>query len=259
MGKMRAHVNVIRSPKSAFLGDSQFPKSAERFLKGGRIRLYEEVYQRYSRLAFTHMTDRSVAISGLEKRLIRTFNTVGEYGILEQHLSRSLLWQRGINEMMQAIQYPPSRQVPSWSWMAYTGRIAYLEIPFGKVEWFGDIQSPFSRSPLGNNSSGRRKEDAAPPLEIKALARDLSLQSVEQESKSVFFDTHDMSGFTELKCVVIARDKLPASSNKRTCYILIIAPQLLREAQGPYKRVGVGALEEDQIGFGKSTIDVRIR
>src|ERR1700749_4852812 len=103
-------------------------------------------------LAFTNNEDRSIAISGLEKRLIRTFNTRGAYGVFDTFLNRSVLWQRGGDEMNR-ISYPARRSVPSWSWMAYDGRITYVDVPFGQVDWLPSLRFPFPQDQPGSTDT----------------------------------------------------------------------------------------------------------
>ena len=245
----RAYLNVLiisLSPKSAFLGDSEFPESARTFYRGGRIRLYEEVYKQYSRLAFTFTVDRAIAISGLEKRLIRTFSTVGGYGIFAEYLNRSLLWQRSGLDFMEPIHYPLSKTVPSWSWMAYVGAITYVDIPLGKAQWFPrNITPPF------------RTGGDFPERELLALAKDLRLQPDEQGSNSVIFDTHDMHDSTELKCIVVARDRISDAQEVQRYYVLVITPKISEGTERTYRRVGAGFVKENEIG-AEGALEVRI-
>jgi hypothetical protein len=62
--------NVRSSPKvTALLGDANFPTSAVSHYKDGRQLLIQDLYERYSGLAFTMPADRSIAILGLQERL----------------------------------------------------------------------------------------------------------------------------------------------------------------------------------------------
>lgn len=61
---------------------------------------------------FTIIDDRPVAISGLENRLLRTFDTDGGYGILEYYLHRSLLWKR-LEKTLVRIDSPRCQRIPS--------------------------------------------------------------------------------------------------------------------------------------------------
>ncbi|KAJ3578871.1 hypothetical protein NPX13_g1697 [Xylaria arbuscula] len=127
----------MKNNQAALLGDSKFPKVATDSSKGGRIRLYELLYKQYSRLQFTRIYDRPLAIAGLEQRLIRAFDTQGGYGVFTRYFGRGLLWQRDVTmapQVMKPIQFPKSQkyQVPSWSWMAYEGAISFMDLPLTK-------------------------------------------------------------------------------------------------------------------------------
>ncbi|RSL60534.1 hypothetical protein CEP53_005420 [Fusarium sp. AF-6] len=85
----------MNNRKASFLGDSNFPHSAEKYVKGLRIEFFQDLYVRYSKLALSFAFDRPIAIKGLENRLLSTFNTTGGYGVLDRYFHRSLLWKRG--------------------------------------------------------------------------------------------------------------------------------------------------------------------
>ncbi|KIX10701.1 uncharacterized protein Z518_01785 [Rhinocladiella mackenziei CBS 650.93] len=246
----------MRNPKSAFLGDSEFPKSAERFVKGGRIRLYEFVYQRYSTLAFTNMTDRSIALSGLEKRLVRTFNTNGVYGIFEAYLNRSLLWQRAGDEMRR-ISYPKGRKVPSWSWMAYDGCISYVDVPFGKVDWLRSLQSPFRQDERSSTDNGDDNKKAS-PFELTAFSRDFSAPSTRHGMHFVVFDQPGTEQLPGLKYVVLGKDKSSSLGTAQKSYILVVAPALSYGDPSAYERVGAGFVEKHQIDLDGAVSQIRI-
>ncbi|KAK0732546.1 hypothetical protein B0T21DRAFT_369182 [Apiosordaria backusii] len=137
--------------QSSFLGDPNFPQIAMTSSKGGRIRLYESLYKTYSRLDFTRAYDRPIAIAGLELRLVTAFETRGGYGIFDRmpFFGRSLLWTCEEPTGMKRIDFPKEglgryRVPPSWSWMAYTGAIGFMDLPFEGVHWLEDeVRSPW--------------------------------------------------------------------------------------------------------------------
>jgi hypothetical protein len=69
----------------------------------------------------------------------RHYRVSSSYGIFREHLHRNLLWQRTDREKMQQIGYAPGT-IPSWSWMAYSGGIQFMDIPFGQVNWNRNLQ-----------------------------------------------------------------------------------------------------------------------
>ncbi|KAI0476359.1 heterokaryon incompatibility protein-domain-containing protein [Xylariaceae sp. FL0804] len=166
---------VNTSTKAAFLGDPNFPQLGMDSSRGSKIELYQDLYRRYSTLAFSRVEDRPVAIAGLEKRLVGACGNRGGYGVFDDGargglLHRSLLWHRSPREaslsriaffdpssgdQSQGQDHPDhdhhhrgrsSVVVPSWSWMAYRGAIDYLRPPFNGVEW-EPVGSPWSPYP----------------------------------------------------------------------------------------------------------------
>lgn len=83
-------------------------------------------------------TDRRVAISGLEARIACALGCKSRYGIFEKYLHRNLLWQPSDIEMEEIVY--KTQHVPSWSWMAYSGGIQFMEIPFGEVSWIAKLR-----------------------------------------------------------------------------------------------------------------------
>jgi len=118
--------------------DPNFPK---RLLKLGYQRTMEFIYflfEDYSKRDLIEKTDRAVVISGLEARIARALKCWSRYGIFKRYLHRNLLWQASDNKM-ERIEYP-TRNVPSWSWMAYNGGVQFMDIPFGTVDWIDNLR-----------------------------------------------------------------------------------------------------------------------
>ncbi|KAK1700649.1 hypothetical protein BDP55DRAFT_626207 [Colletotrichum godetiae] len=228
----------LANRQAALLGDSNFPESALELFKGGRIRTFQTLYQMYSRLAFTVPSDRSIGIKGLEERLVKNFETKGGFGIFEAYLQRSLLWQKAPGTSLDRILYPPDRRVPSWSWMAYRGPIAYLEAPFEHINWTGDIATPF------NTNSGKKTHwEVADGSEIPLLrgsASRFSLDAIELRKRVRFDESMDHSA-DRLWCIVIGKEKTEMVSREPEHYVLVIT-RLSDERGGRYERVGVGRL-----------------
>ncbi|KAF8847386.1 HET-domain-containing protein [Acephala macrosclerotiorum] len=244
--------------KASFLGDADFPNSAEKYVKGGRIRLYEDLYERYSKLNFTMIEDRPVAISGLEKRLLRTFNTAGACGIFECYFHRGLLWKR-LNDPLKRIKSIRGQKVPSWSWMGYAGAINYMDIPGGKAEWSESVQSPFSGE---GSSSTCVNESGATALMLRAVARDFV-----KGRGDLIFDEPGRLFEGKLRCVIVGKTKdkatkdlglhpkfeaTPPDNSKdgnnhlleyKKHYVLVIVETGRIESQVIYERVAVGTME----------------
>lgn len=231
----------LRNPKSEFLGDAHFPRSALKYYKDGRQVLFHNLYSMYSKLAFRYPTDRSVGLFGLERRLARTFDTQADYGIFQGYLHRSLIWRRHESSAkMQRIQYPEDRIVPSWSWMAYTGPIMYVDPKFDTVEWNKkEVSDPFTAGPLRRSS---RISQGKPPAEIEAVARqfDLAAFNAIERLKRCVFDVEETEDFGTLRCVIVGKDR-DGPLDQRTCYVLIIRSVSAVESD-TWIRAGVASL-----------------
>lgn len=262
------------SKRASFLGDPNFPQVAQRDSKGARIRLFQILYQQYSRLGFSVATDRPVAIAGLETRLIDAFDTCGGFGVFEKYIGRSLLWTRAPEvARLTRIQFGTAQTnpVPSWSWMASEGAISFLYLPFGKIDWTVDVEfrspkefrspdystdgtsSRGSRGRMSSNRDGRR-------MELKIIARHFEVAAADHPRASDFLSSivwddptaprkHD-----QLRCVVIGRLKpesdTPADPAQRH-WVLVVR----KLSAGLYERVGAGFLPKDRISQGPQEMD----
>ncbi|KAH8727377.1 heterokaryon incompatibility protein-domain-containing protein, partial [Phaeosphaeriaceae sp. PMI808] len=113
--------------KTYFMLDSNFPA---RLLGSGSRRTVEFIsflFEDYSKRLLTEGTDRAVAISGLQDRIAGALNCETRYGVFQRYLHRNLLWHACDNRL-ERIEYPKP-EVPSWSWMAYTGGVKFMKIP----------------------------------------------------------------------------------------------------------------------------------
>jgi hypothetical protein len=258
---------TINSKLASFIGDPNFPEVAIQSSRGGKIRLYQDLYSQYSRLKFTRTGDRPIAIAGLEKRLVHAFDTYGEFGVFDDGhglLRRSLLWRRGSDEStLDRIVFPADRQmtVPSWSWMAHKGGIDYLDLPFDGVDW----EEQEIRSPWTPGSSGIwHTEDEAGIVELSAVARDLDFKGpTGQESKIVYDAPAKTDGPSQnVKCVVVGRLKgAGQSARNRMHYVLLVGPKPSQVSRGGQvcERIGVGYILGRWIKLEQPGTAVKIR
>jgi hypothetical protein len=196
------------------------------------------LYERYSNLALSFDADRPVAIKGLEKRLIRTFKTKGGYGVFACYLYRCLLWQRS-GDTLKRIKSFRGEQIPSWSWMAYTGGIEYMDVPYGQVMWTEDIQSPFMSDEHDVSENAKK---TGKPFEITTQAWSM----VGCCDDDLILDDADRILAGPRKCVILGTDKVKRLDQSQKHYVLIIIT-VPGEAADVFERVGVGTVEEGQI------------
>ncbi|PSN73725.1 HET-domain-containing protein [Corynespora cassiicola Philippines] len=240
-------LTMMKNRKAAFLGDANFPHSVESYVKGMKIELFQDLYSRYSNLALSFKADRPIAIRGLEKRLIRTLNTIGGYGVFNIYMHRCLLWKRSGASLTRI---PPVREMhgrmrgeiaPSWSWMAYDGGIEYMDIPYGRVAWSEDIISPFHGKGLEDTGVMNSEEL---PTEVEAPIWHFT----DAHSAEIVFDESDRVIENSLQCVIVG-------TQLGMSYVLIVT----LSNKGFYERAGVGILKSTQIPPNQPRRTVRIQ
>jgi len=217
-----------------------------KFGRGETIQYYQQLYQQYSGLEFTNYEDRPIAIAGIETRLIAAFETKGGYGLFDGFFRRSLMWRRAEEEtQMDRINFH-NLNIPSWSWMAYKGRITYLELPFARMQWT-DTNEDKIRSPWQRGAPGFiRPTERVPEYRcITAKAREL-VMGEELRNQFIFDKSMGTSVPSSLSCVCIGEEKQTPD-----CYVLLIQKVDDQEEQ-IYERVGVGKIPKDRIRWGKS-------
>ncbi|KAK0763517.1 hypothetical protein N5P37_002894 [Trichoderma harzianum] len=223
---------ALRNPQSQVLSDSNFPVSSLKYHTNDRIRLIQHINHTYSKLHLTVATDRPKAILGLQSRLARTFGSKACYGIYERYLERTLLWEAEEPGDLSRIPYKDSRSIPSWSWMAYTGKIRYMEIPFDLVHWTRNPESPF-RFAAQEAQCDDRLHAKANQLLLLTGEGDL-LSRVKVDSKDYSFDQNSW------KCIVVGKSKAANEDEEIVHYVLLV--RSVSCAPQTYERVGVGSL-----------------
>ncbi|KAJ8129324.1 hypothetical protein O1611_g4308 [Lasiodiplodia mahajangana] len=238
----------LRNPRSQFLGDHDFPRSALTYFKNERILLIQYLYTVFSKLQVTRPTDRPVALLGLQKRIERTLETRVDYGVVERYLHRSMLWCAKVPCTLSPIKYRNDRLVPSWSWMAYSGEIDYLKIPFGKVQWTSDLESPFGGHPI------RRFRKRS----ILAIARKVPKRA-EDVFGTMVLDTNLRQGFNEDQWlyITVGKHKMANRQGEIRYYVLLIRRAPEKRDHAIYERIGVGVL--DASSLPKEQIKVSLR
>lgn len=264
----RHPANNIISNVAALLGDPNFPEILINAPQGERIIRYQRLYQSYSRLGLSNPHDRPVAIDGLQRRLLRTMGCKGGLGVVDEVepkglLRRSLLWRRGSDmgtKGLTRIKFPIDRAmlaVPSWSWMAYTGSIDYLDLGFGRFDW-EELGSPWSGRAIGVS----RTDDRQPSMTLTAEAwlydYDVTKYNPNAEIQregQLFFDNPGGSDQPELMSVVLGIEKGAKASRDKIHYLIVIkvTKTLDRDGRRICERVGSGYLPGRRVtrsGFG---------
>ncbi|KAM0437845.1 hypothetical protein ACHAPT_002210 [Fusarium lateritium] len=250
--------------EAAFLGDPNFPDVAIKSSKGARIRLYEKLYERYSRLNFSKAYDRPIAIAGLEQRLVNAFGTHGGYGVFEgKFFRRSLLWIRDttITEKLEEIDFPSNQKyvVPTWSWMAYEGAITFMKVPFDTVEWEEGkdaIRSPWTYSDSSSSSTSWHTGNSNERIDLTAYARELT-NLILAEKEIVYDQGRAVPTRGSVKCVIVGRERVRSNAATLQHYY-VLAVALRGGSETEYKRVGAACLPGTCIAWDRPAFRVRI-
>jgi Heterokaryon incompatibility protein (HET) len=83
--------------------------------------LWNRIVQTYSRRAFTHNTDKLIALSGVAAVVSKMNDHKYLAGLWDKTLPRALLW--AVNDPMSASR-PIAYTAPSWSWASVVGEVA---------------------------------------------------------------------------------------------------------------------------------------
>jgi hypothetical protein len=119
--------------------DSQFPSRLVKEAGPYRIiQFIQYLYQELSTRELSKKTDRSVALQGLEQRIVRAMSFWSHHGILKKYLHRMLLWQSSEGTGLQPIAYG-GKKVPPWSWQALYGKIEFAVPAIDSMEWIRKI------------------------------------------------------------------------------------------------------------------------
>jgi hypothetical protein len=236
----------MKNRKASFLGDANFPNAAEKYVKGMRIELFQDLYERYSRLALTFPSDRPIAIKGLETRLLDTFGTTGGYGIFDIYLHRCLLWQRADKALKHMESFRGGSPVPSWSWMAYVGHIRYMDVPFGQASWCEDIMSPFAKVGQLDVLNGRQYDREGKGIDTPVPELEAPVRKIRNTHGALLILDDPGQTFTQsLQCVVVGNSKTEPLKH----YVLLVQVSSTLDEGHVYERVGVGILDQHQFAF----------
>ena len=257
---MNVAYHLAYSRKAAFLGDSDFPHSVHAFKEGMTLQLYQNLYERYSTLGLSYLTDRPRAIAGLEKRLMKALGSCGGYGIFQSkdenrdYFHRGLLWQRS-GTTLKRIDFKSADMVPSWSWMAFDGEIRYMNVPLGNIEKAEDLVSPFERTEPGTlytDLSPTKRAELRAPVRTLAVPKPSWLILDEPESP-------DRPVARPLKCVIVGKSRKSTGNGDRTNYALIVSLLRIEGKVEIYERAGVAYLATSEILPEQDKKYVRIR
>jgi hypothetical protein len=222
--------------------DPNFPSLLFKSGLDDTLSFLQDLLKDYSNRALSERTDRAIALSGLADRIGDALHCGKDYGIFGLYLHRGLLWLRhNIQNTMERIEYK-SRNVPSWSWMAYTGGIDFMNLDFGEFQVFKNLRSDM-----------KHKNDKQTLITNVWEFRDCHLEKMEEpvaagceifdscDAKKgwILYDVKREADFLSERGVVVGRTR----SEGQWEYRMLIVRQ--RDGkEGEYERVGIGKVQE---------------
>ena len=213
-------------------------------MKSGQRRTVEFIhflFQNYSKRRLTNDTDRCVAVSGLEARIARALPCKNSrYGIFQEHLHRNLLWQATDSDAKRIV-YDENRQVPSWSWMACSGGIKFMEIERGSVSWVKALAFNAERDSAALIADAGEFQHVT----LEPNGDHYILSNLFGRQKGwVRYDVEGAQNGRINYCVVVGRtEEGEKTIGKKSYYILVVLPTREDGSEdGEYKRIGVGVV-----------------
>jgi hypothetical protein len=237
--------------KKYFMLDPSFP---HRLLGAGDERTIDFIQflsTEYSRRGLTEKTDRCTAISGLESRIAQAKKCETRFGIFESFLHRSLLWQRSEERNTDRIGYK-AQSVPSWSWMAYSGSIQFMDMTFGDVEWVRSLR--FNKQSKYRWFNRKWKPTLVTDIgsfrrcKFERRGTDCAILDLDgadgAERGWIQYDMETHKRLDAERCVVVGRNFCESDTGKRNYYILVVRPT---GVENEYTRVGAGWILSDYV------------
>ncbi|RFU29281.1 hypothetical protein B7463_g7054, partial [Scytalidium lignicola] len=194
----------------------------------------------YSKRGLSKPTDRVVALSGLAARIAKALRCEERYGIFNLYLHRNLLWRRSSLHMIR-IKYEPL-EVPSWSWMAYTGGIEFMDDHHLAVEVFKNLSfAEWDKKALITNvwefrDCHLKKEEA----ESDATGR----QILDSRGTKIGWIMYDVKDGENGKDLCWERGVVVKKTYRSNEYHILIVRQ---SAENEYERVGIGTVQQDYL------------
>jgi len=218
------------------------------------VELINFLFEDYSKRNLTKKTDRCVAAVGLENRIAKAMNCESRYGIFQKFFHRNILWQAA-DDKTERIAYDDNEQVPSWSWMAYSGGIRFKDITVGSVEWVDNLQFDKKRKSALITDVGKfwncctLEPDGNRYAIFKFVGRKRG--RIRYNVGWIQYDVGKVKKLRQKRCVVVGRTTEHGS--KEEYYILVVVPTI---RDNEYTRVGIGEIQCGHVKRWKNNMRV---
>jgi hypothetical protein len=178
-------------------------------------------------------------------RIAKAVECETRYGIFEKYRHRNLLWQAS-DDKMEPIAYDNNQQVPSWSWMAYSGGIRFMEIEVGPVEWDNTLRlDKDCKSALITHVGKFRDCTMKPDGDHYAV-----LNFLKRKRGWIRYDVGKAEELRHEYCVVVGKT---TERDSELYYVLVVVPTSMNSE---YTRVGIGMIRCGHVKRWKN--DVRL-
>lgn len=147
---------------------------------------------------------------------------------------------------MERIAYDNNQQVPSWSWMAYSGGIQFLDIPTGSVSWLNGLRFDKGRKSASITDVGWFRHCTINPEGERWAVFDL----FGNKRGWIQYDVEDGGKHHEDRCVIVG---ITEHRNVEEYYILVVLPN---PVEGEYRRVGIGMIQSSYAVRWKANVRV---
>ncbi|TGO45211.1 hypothetical protein BCON_0412g00030 [Botryotinia convoluta] len=224
--------------KKYFQLDPMFPVRLKHSGLAAILSFLQSFLEDYSQRGITIPTDRAVALSGLVARIAEQLPCEVHHGIFDMFLHRTLLWRRSGQQKSKKIEYMPHNvPVPSWSWMAYEGRIEFPRDDFGALDLFTDLI--FIEQTLTTTVW----EFTDPAMKLKKEKDGTCYELLDSnEVKKGWVDLDEEKELPAKRgVVVVAKHKTDQPGNSQY-FVLIVRS---KESNDEYERLGIGMIQTD--------------
>jgi hypothetical protein len=170
------------------------------------------------------------------------YDRSSRYGIFQNFLHRNLLW-RANDCQLQKIGY--KSPLPSWTWMAYSGGVNFIDIKFGEMEWINSIRFDMKREEAIIASLWAFREWTPVHCGLYHNIQDLNGATKGQ----IHFDLGGGDILDNLHCVVVGKKvpKVASEDNDSagTEYHIMVVRST--DVDGEYRRVGPGTVHRSHV------------
>lgn len=171
------------------------------------------------------------AIHGLEECIAEAICCESRFGIFQRYIHRNLLWH-AMGEKVRKIQY--GTVMPSWSWMACTGGVQFLNVEYGELALNKSLVFDKTRKEALNADLGAFVNCK---LESDEEGQHLFVDESGMNVGWVKIDIKDGEFLDDIRCIVIGKEK----KDKVEGYFVLAV--LWNGIANEYRRIGLGAVE----------------